>query len=604
MKVLQIQTTAKTLLLITFIFSVSFCFSQFAGGTGTDNDPYLVQTAEHLNNVRNYLTSSFRQIADIDLGVAPYNQGTGWIPIIGQPPDYSGFQGRYNGAGHTISNLYINNPSTISNGLFKFTVGAVLDSISLTNTSLNTNNYTGALVSSANNTVIRSCSVSGSIYSQGMYNGILAGSLHYGSQLIDCHVSGSVQAAGISGGLVGMNVDSSISYCSSGVTVTCNNTYTSAGGLIGYNVGNSPVSHSFATGNVGGEFITNVGGLIGAMNSSAPITNSYATGNVGGWEYVAGFIGATSNAIVENCFAKGNVIGFRYIAGFIINTMQSVNNCYSTGHVTGTWNLAGFAWTGEPQLFVNCYWNTQTSGLGTSGGGLGRTTDEMTYPYAANTYVNWDFTNAWAEDISGTVNGGYPYLRNMAYVGTVATPVFSPPGGLYYSPILVSIQCDTPDALIYYTIDGTEPTQLSSVYTEPFDPFVENHWETEVKARAYKPGYIPSAVDSVHYCFPDGIDDDTDLLSKPIISSICPNPFYQITDVTFSIPKNNKVSLIIYNSKGQRVKILADSDYKRGEHKLEWDGTSDSGKPVSSGVYFCRLKGSDFTLTRKLMLMK
>jgi len=69
----------------------------FAGGTGTEIDPYLIETAEHLNNVRNFMGITdvyFRQIADINLGVAPWNTGEGWVPLGGHFADV--FMGTYN----------------------------------------------------------------------------------------------------------------------------------------------------------------------------------------------------------------------------------------------------------------------------------------------------------------------------------------------------------------------------------------------------------------------------------------------------------------------------------------------------------------------------
>jgi hypothetical protein len=54
----------------------------FEGGDGTEEFPYLIATAEQLDMVRhcNYDTY-FKQIADIDLGTSPWNQGEGWLPI-------------------------------------------------------------------------------------------------------------------------------------------------------------------------------------------------------------------------------------------------------------------------------------------------------------------------------------------------------------------------------------------------------------------------------------------------------------------------------------------------------------------------------------------
>lgn len=59
---------------------------EFAGGSGTSGDPWLISTPEHLNNVRNYLEEEhkdkhFEQINTISLDVYPWNEGNGWLPI-------------------------------------------------------------------------------------------------------------------------------------------------------------------------------------------------------------------------------------------------------------------------------------------------------------------------------------------------------------------------------------------------------------------------------------------------------------------------------------------------------------------------------------------
>ncbi|MDA3837901.1 MAG: hypothetical protein PF574_02850 [Candidatus Delongbacteria bacterium] len=68
----------KKIIIITIILIQFLAYSQFSGGSGTVLDPYHVATATDLDNIRNYLESSFIQTADIDLGVAPWNVGEGW----------------------------------------------------------------------------------------------------------------------------------------------------------------------------------------------------------------------------------------------------------------------------------------------------------------------------------------------------------------------------------------------------------------------------------------------------------------------------------------------------------------------------------------------
>jgi hypothetical protein len=72
----------KFICLIFLLFSVSVFANEFAGGSGTEDDPYLISTPEQLKNLGKYrfmedINKCFRLINDIDLGVPPWNQGSG-----------------------------------------------------------------------------------------------------------------------------------------------------------------------------------------------------------------------------------------------------------------------------------------------------------------------------------------------------------------------------------------------------------------------------------------------------------------------------------------------------------------------------------------------
>ncbi|MCB5246930.1 MAG: chitobiase/beta-hexosaminidase C-terminal domain-containing protein [Candidatus Cloacimonetes bacterium] len=82
--------------------------------------------------------------------------------------------------------------------------------------------------------------------------------------------------------------------------------------------------------------------------------------------------------------------------------------------------------------------------------------------------------------------------------GTVSPPVFSPPGGTFGAPVFVVISSPTEGAEIRYTIDGTDPTPESGLYSEPI--VVPNFAQDMViSARAYKPDWTPSPVASATY---------------------------------------------------------------------------------------------------------
>ena len=75
---------------------------------------------------------------------------------------------------------------------------------------------------------------------------------------------------------------------------------------------------------------------------------------------------------------------------------------------------------------------------------------------------------------------------NDDYWGTVATPTFNPVGGTYSSAQIVTIQCATNGATIYYTIDGSEPSSWSTAYSGPIMVNVT----TTIKARAFMWEYM------------------------------------------------------------------------------------------------------------------
>jgi methionine-rich copper-binding protein CopC len=83
-----------------------------------------------------------------------------------------------------------------------------------------------------------------------------------------------------------------------------------------------------------------------------------------------------------------------------------------------------------------------------------------------------------------------------------------------------------------------------------------------------------------------------------------PNPFNPSTEIPFSLPVNSEVQLDIFNVLGQKVTTLVAGEMPAGEHVVTWDGTSDDGSSVSSGVYFYRISASDFHETRKMMMLK
>lgn len=83
-----------------------------------------------------------------------------------------------------------------------------------------------------------------------------------------------------------------------------------------------------------------------------------------------------------------------------------------------------------------------------------------------------------------------------------------------------------------------------------------------------------------------------------------PNPFNSETIISFSIPKDGKVELSIYNIKGQRVEILVSRKLEAGKYSVTWDGTDENGNSVSSGIYLYRVETDNRSEAKKAILLR
>ncbi|MFQ5637754.1 MAG: phytase [bacterium] len=83
-----------------------------------------------------------------------------------------------------------------------------------------------------------------------------------------------------------------------------------------------------------------------------------------------------------------------------------------------------------------------------------------------------------------------------------------------------------------------------------------------------------------------------------------PNPFNPETTIEYSLPREARVRLSIYNMLGQKVRELLDKRQNPGFKKITWDGHDRVGNPVSSGIYFIRLEVESRTFIRKMVLQK
>ena len=326
----------------------------FAGGTGTEEDPYQIANGAQLAYLAQFVNSDsnndcagecFVLTADIDLANNDWTPiGNSFADVLFDGPDYRLFAGNLDGKGHTISNISIGTESTPLEsdvfGLFGATGGKIsnlnLDGVTICGIAKNVSGYViglaGALAGSASGP-IENCHVTNL------------------SMTMNTPDSGWTVAYWI-GGLVGaLDGSQYIEECSASGKITEKSGKGSIGGLIGELGRAATITYSHADVALDVESVysggANVGGLIGKGNGykdpETVISNCFATGNVKGGAYSGGFAGSLYGLNIKNCYATGDVtdafVSMATFAGTDSSSSDaygSVTNCYTTGTVNGT----------------------------------------------------------------------------------------------------------------------------------------------------------------------------------------------------------------------------------------------------------------------------
>ncbi len=182
------------------------------------------------------------------------------------------------------------------------------------------------------------------------------------------------------------------------------------GTLAGHNGG--IVNNSYCSGSVSGY--ERVGGLVGWNQAS--LSNSYSGCSVNGSTRVGGLTGDNwyYRGIVSNCYSTGRVTGNSRVGGLAgINYYGNVTNSYSIGRVTGSTQIGGLVGYNTATV-SNSFWDIETSGQSSSGGGIGETTTEMK---SVTTFsgAGWN-----------TVIVANPSTRNPAYIWNIVEGVTYP----------------------------------------------------------------------------------------------------------------------------------------------------------------------------------
>ena len=104
---------------------------------------------------------------------------------------------------------------------------------------------------------------------------------------------------------------------------------------------------------------------------------------------------------------------------------------------------------------------------------------------------------------------------------------------------------------------------------------------------------------------PTGLDDDRPIPEYLALSQNYPNPFNQRTRISFNLANSDEVGLEIFDILGRKITTVFSGRADEGETVVGWDGRSEYGKDMPSGVYYYRLRIADGkSIVKKMTLLK
>ncbi len=378
----------------------------FAGGAGTQLNPYKIENYTQLLNMRYYPDKAYKLTCDLDMS------GINHEPIF-DANEY--FEGMFFGNSKTVKNLTVATDKNFPS-LFGVVMGGLVEDLKFENvnivmTDFNTQTaktkYCVGTVAGKFAGLIENVNVEGKITADGLsYDGVTVGGLcgMATGTVRDCNVDVRINVKNVFrehntgmnlpfvfGGMLGIGDSVKISNCHSQGEINVNNCYyfeddkyntpteIYIGGLIGYcftySNGDAEIADSITNITIKGDNHYNAGGFVGYLeinqNTSMLISNCSVLGDIT-TGVVGGFICngyAHGELLIESCYTDCNITGYSRAAGFIKNYSGStdkciLSNCYSlsnikTHNVFDAEIIVGEAWGFGYQLFnmeiTNCY---------------------------------------------------------------------------------------------------------------------------------------------------------------------------------------------------------------------------------------------------------
>ncbi len=191
-------------------------------------------------------------------------------------------------------------------------------------------------------------------------------------------------------------------------------------------------------------------------------------------------------------------------------------------------------------------------------------------------------TTKLSVDAWGTAHYGstsIPCLRIMAHQTTYKKT--------YYSSDILVDSMKTDIYAVYFVAAGFDLFASACKSVSPYDT-----------------SYSLTATDDFLKSPTDVASDNGTLPSDFVLGQNYPNPFNPTTTIEYSLPRSTHVTLEIFDILGRNVRTLIDRNETAGTHRTEWNGLSNDGRSVASGVYVYRIQVGESVESKKMLLVK
>jgi len=374
------------------------------------------------------------------------------------------------------------------------------------------------------------------------------------------------------------------------------------------------------------------GGLCFWGNSSPVLTDCVISGNTGTGEG-GGIYAGGGNLSMTRCAVVDNYTSY-YNAGISVDgATATVTNCTISGN-TSPYGAGIEAWNGGSAYITNAIiWDNSPQAVSQAGGNLYIWYSDIEDGFDGEGNIDADplFVGANSGDYSlsadspcidaGTAdtdgdgndditdyNGAAPDM------GAFETTMAAPTGFTLYpleTYVTLTWNAVSIDDFNYYIVERSTDVEFADDVESNASlvNYYEDHdleYDTEYFYRVYYvAGGSNSEYSDVLSVTLEWLDVDGDQL--PTVYALhqnYPNPFNPVTNLSYDLPEDAMVNITVFDMMGRVVRTLVNGQQSAGYKSLQWNGTNNSGHPISAGLYIYTIQAGEFSQTRKMILLK